>query len=420
MSKGLRELQDLMQAVTATPGWEVEEKTREWHIYPPLAGTYVLVKKMTNVPAQQLRNIGTRLEKAGWTPEVAKQAIREAGRAKTAAVRKKAERKAAELLGKEDQAEPEQADEVELPVYEAKTIGDATFMPPGPLGIDEKYSVDSVLLTPELAQKFLDVNLENNRHATEGRITDIAGDILAGRWKENGDRLRFGKLKEARGGGWTYRLLDGQKRCHAVIEAGIGVPVDIVYNLNADVFDTIDIQQSRTGDQSLYMRGVPNSNQISAGIKVVWLYDERPQTGSWSVRLTNPHLNELYDSDPQGWQSTARHIHNIMQQATKADRSLFAQRCLFGCYYVARRAYPTNQKLDQFFGPLILGLSDTSDPRFKLRRLLDHEADLGLTKTPKRHMALLLRTYNMFMKDPTTKRIDWDDGDQMPLPVHGG
>lgn len=423
MSKGARELQDLINLIDKTPGWTVSELTTAWHVHPPLSQEHLSVKKQPVIQASHLRNIGKDLERLGWTEETAKAAIREESRTRTAAARERAEKKTramaeqalgAPTAGRSRTSRP--SAQVSMPLYEAATIGDASHLPPGPLGTDEIYSIDNVLLTPELATKFLDTNIENNRQASKTTRSDMAADIVAGRWKRNGDRVRFARVKDARGQ-WVHRLIDGQKRCHAVIEAGIGIPVDLIYNLDRDAFPTIDIQQSRTGGQVLYMRGITNPLGIAAGIKVVWMYDTRPE-GSWSVRVTNPHLNDLYDGDPEGWQSAGRYTHNLMH---KADRGLFAQRVVFGAYYICRREYPINPRLDEFFDTLVLGLDlkETSDPRFQVRKIFARERDDRVRKRTKRHLALIIKAYNNFMTG-SEARVRWKDDESMPAPVMGG
>jgi hypothetical protein len=418
VSKGARELQDLVNLVGKTPNWTVKELKTVWHVHPPLSTEHYAIPKKPVVQPHYLRNIGHDLKSLGWTEESAKAAIKAAGQEKTRAVRGKADRQTAELAAHMgDEGEEQTA----LPLYEADIVGDASHIPPGPLGTDDIYSIDNVLLTPELAEKFLDTNIENNRAASKQNYGDIAKDILAGRWKRNGDRIRFARVKDARGN-WVHRLIDGQKRCEAVMECGIAIPVDLIYNLDRDAFPTIDIQQSRSGHQVLYMRGVANPLMISAGIKVVWMYDTRPDE-HWSVRVTNPHLSELYDADPAGWQSAAKFVQGVLKSASSGDRGMFAQRTLLGSYYVCRRAYPANPKLDEFFETVVLGVElprDTTDPRFKLRRIFSNERDIGIRKNGKRHLAMLLKAYNSFMVNDRLGKVSWDEPESMPVPVMGG
>lgn len=430
MSKGYRELLDLIQMVKATPGWEVEEEAGYWKVHPTLSDDVVRVSQFVTsktVTAAKLRTIGNDLAKAGWTREVAERAIREAAKKKTAAARARTDRKAAEiakaavLLGAPQKQAPKQVQvEVQptLPMYDdqAEVIGDAAFLPPGPRGITTRYSVDRVLVSPELARKMLGFNIESNRNAVDSRVASIAGDIIGNRFVDNGGRILFAVLQDAKGNP-VFRLIDGQKRLMACEKSGIPVVFDIVYNLGPDAFPTIDIQQSRSGANSLDMRGIPYAHVISSAIRVVWVYDE---ARAWNSAMSNALLNEWYDNDPQGWQSMARTVGKLMQRG-KASRKMFAQRSVLGGYYICRRAWSTNvTRIDDVFNSILVGSNlPVGDPRLRLRLLLGQEHDRRVRKDPKRHLAMLLNAYNMAMGDPTTKKFTWNPGDQMPIPVHG-
>lgn len=416
MSNGARELQDLVHLVDKTPEWTVKELATVWHVSAPKSDDVYRIKKQPKVQTTHLRNIVKDLKRLGWTEEAAREAIKKEAAAKTRTGRAKAERKTAELL----EAAEEEPAQLGLPLYEADVIGGGEHMPPGPLGDGKIYSVDNVLLTPELADKFLDINIETNRPGNDKREAEIASDILAGRWVRNGDRIRFALVDVD--GQLVQRMVDGQKRCRAVKRAGVGVPVDLIYNLPPGAFPTIDTQQPRSAGNVLYMRGVPNANMTAAGIKMVWMYDEKRPDG-WSIKVSNPHTSELYDADPDGWRSAAAYVFGLLQRTAKTDRSMFSQRSLLATYYVCRRAFPKNPRLNEFFDGIISGLGlprDVGDPRYKLRRILANESTLSVRKSGKRHFALIITAYNSFMLKDKTVPIVWSEHVSVPDPVLGG
>lgn len=90
-----------------------------------------------------------------------------------------------------------------------------------------------VLLTPDLAAWLLECNTSHNRRLALREVDQIAADIVAGRWKANGDTI---KVSDA------GKLVDGQHRCEGVITADIAVPTMIVFGVpdDKDTMATID------------------------------------------------------------------------------------------------------------------------------------------------------------------------------------
>lgn len=416
MSNGYRELLDLIQAIKATPGWRVDELKTRWRVWPPLSGTPYVIPHIKTPHATVLRNIGKDLKKLGWTEEIAQQAVREAAREKTKTARAKANRKIAQA-----EVPDEKPTQAALPLYEANVVGGPEHMPPGPMGDGKPYGVDSVLVGPELAAKFKATNLEDNRPLSDEREAEIAADILAGRWKQNGARIRF-CLVRLPDGQLVQRMVDGYTRMCAIEKAGIAVPVDLYYNMPYDALSTVDIERPRSAGNSLHMLGVPNANMIAAGIKMVWFYDTK-RSGRWSIRVSNPHVVELYNEDPQGWQDEAKYVGVLLKNTANDDKRIFVQRSLLSAYYVCKRAYPKNPRLTEFFDGVVTSLGiprDVGDPRYKLRRLLKNEATTGVTKNAKRHFALIIIAYNSFMTKDYKIPIVWSDRESVPDPVMGG
>lgn len=87
------------------------------------------------------------------------------------------------------------------------------------------------VVTPLMAETWLKVN-HKNRSPNLGRVTTIAADITAGRWKVNGDAIRFGA---------DQTLYDGQHRLMAICKAGIAVETNVVRGLAPEARDFIDL-----------------------------------------------------------------------------------------------------------------------------------------------------------------------------------
>lgn len=123
-----------------------------------------------------------------------------------------------------------------------------------------------VTVTPEKAKEWLENNIENNRRVSRSRVRRLAADMKSSRWRYNGETIKF----DSRG-----RLVDGQHRLEAVIEAGVPVPMEVIEDVPVDALHTIDQGRARTAADSLLMKGHTASPLIlGATTKIVLNYLE--------------------------------------------------------------------------------------------------------------------------------------------------
>ena len=113
-----------------------------------------------------------------------------------------------------------------------------------------------VLLTPELAQQYLDKNYENNRNINWTHVEKIASDIKRGSWNEDISQFN-GAICIAKDG----TMIDGQHRCWAVIHANEPINTWIQYDVPKETYEFLDCSLSRRTADFLK---VPNANAICA------------------------------------------------------------------------------------------------------------------------------------------------------------
>ena len=117
-------------------------------------------------------------------------------------------------------------------------------------------------VTPQLAELWLKSNTGNRRMSPK-HVTMLADEIVAGRWKVDGAAIRFAD---------TGRLLDGQHRLHAIIEANEEVNTLVVRGLSEDVFGTIDRSKARKAADSLRFLGESNCSALAGSLAFVSRY----------------------------------------------------------------------------------------------------------------------------------------------------
>lgn len=96
-------------------------------------------------------------------------------------------------------------------------------------------TTEVVLVTPELAAKWLETMVDNRR-LTSSVVTKYKDAMLGGFWKLDASPIRFNTKEQ---------LLDGQHRLWAVIESGMPQEFLIVHGVTDDAFLTMDSGKKR-------------------------------------------------------------------------------------------------------------------------------------------------------------------------------
>lgn len=122
-------------------------------------------------------------------------------------------------------------------------------------------------ITPDLATQWLNDNV-NNRSVRTKHVKRIAASIRSGDWKLTGDPIRFsGK-----------RLIDGQHRLLAIVEAGVSVESVVIFGLEDEVFDYIDQGAQRTARDIIGSHSIPYSTVLAPMIRLLAAYDKGQAT----------------------------------------------------------------------------------------------------------------------------------------------
>lgn len=99
---------------------------------------------------------------------------------------------------------------------------------------------ERILLTPSLAKDMLDHNYEHNRKVRNSVVAKYASDIKEGRWNSEVSRFQDPIIVSKAG-----RLLNGQHRCMAVIEANTPIYIYIERDVDEDIFRYLDDGEKR-------------------------------------------------------------------------------------------------------------------------------------------------------------------------------
>lgn len=246
-----------------------------------------------------------------------------------------------------------------------------------------------VLVTPTLAQRWLDTNRDNNRKPKSSKVSAYARDIKAGRWLATGEAIKFDT---------SGRLMDGQNRLLAVIEADTAVTFSVFYDLDPASMLVMDTGAARSfGDSLAVNYGTPNKYQVGSIVR--WVLGTELNVWRGTGGGFNPTHAELalrYDRSP-------------LQFDASGARGRDVQLAGLGVASAAGTAHFLFDQLDAektkvFFDALITGVNlPAGHPALSLNKRLTRSRYDGLTRQDQ--LSLFIRAWNAFRADTTIFKI---------------
>jgi hypothetical protein len=244
-------------------------------------------------------------------------------------------------------------------------------------------------ISPIVAQKMLEKNTRN-RPLSVGRYEKYAKAIKNGEWLMNGDAIRFSK---------TGVLLDGQHRLNAIIKSGATVESLVIYDLDDEVFKTIDQGAKRTSGDIFSMLGVKNGNAIGAVIYLLHKYINYgdPFAGT-EKNPSNEQMLLIFNDNPD--------IEKYVTICTnnKKLKALLAPSRMAFSYYIF--ALHDSDKADDFFSYLAEPSSEINAPSILRERMISER--MSKSKVNDQYMTMLMfKAFKLFIKGivPKTLRV---------------
>lgn len=139
-------------------------------------------------------------------------------------------------------------------------------------------------VTPEMAREWLADQLPNRR-IKEANVARWARDMKRGVWLEPVQPIQFNP---------EGRLLDGQNRLSAVIEAGITVTLWVAVGVDTEFRRAIDLGTSRTASDVLHLTkpDLLNRHRLASIARAVLQYQTHPDR-VWGTGKTTPSISEV-------------------------------------------------------------------------------------------------------------------------------
>lgn len=257
--------------------------------------------------------------------------------------------------------------------------------------------METMTITPEMALQWLDANTKN-RPVRDSRVKVYAREMKEGRWKLNGEAIKWSS---------SGRLLDGQHRLYACIEAGVSFQTAVVFGLDEDVFATLDRAGKRTAADNLALLGEAEATILAAAVKklvqmkrgVLFMRGPDAQVGPEEVIETLSQHSDIRRSIP-----FARKVGKLAPPSLVVFlHFLFAQ---------SDRALAS-----WFMGALGSGLGlEATHGVYHLRQRLERNL-LTKEKLPEREVAaLMIKAWNAHVKGRKVKTLRWRSAGKHPEP----
>lgn len=244
-----------------------------------------------------------------------------------------------------------------------------------------------MLVTPELAEKWLSESNPHNRHVKPHIVTRYAKDMKAGRWVFTGDPIQFD---------YEGNLLNGQHRLSAIIESDTPQRVSVWEGLDPSVQDAMDAGSMRVAGEQLQIHGMNNGRVIAAVIRMVIKWN----AGQFSSRdnASTSEVIEFYSKDSE-LLSLATHW------ALVCNKSVHIGRAALGAF--AYRLFKLSEKYSDFTNrEFVLDFLDKlstgadlekGDPILLLRETSARYRLNKIRRSELRDLYNLARTWNAYM-----------------------
>ena len=239
-----------------------------------------------------------------------------------------------------------------------------------------------VRIDAALAKRLLERNSENRPMRT-AHITALARAILAGEWMETHQGIALDT------GG---RLVDGQHRLHAIIEAdqsvpGITVPSLITCGISAATFAVVDTGRVRSASDILALQGEANTLRLASAVKLLFAHDNLP-FGEWRRRkITNIEMNDYLHAFPDV-REALRTSGNWSGQIGLIDSA-----CAAGIFLVWREWGRESPVFERWWAGLCTGANlGQGDARLALRNHVSNR--MNHTRRGPVHLALFIKAWN--------------------------
>jgi hypothetical protein len=143
-------------------------------------------------------------------------------------------------------------------------------------------------ISPEIAERYLTHNTRN-RKVVAAHVDAIARDIRSGNWMMNAQPICFSR---------SGRLLNGQHRLSAVLQAGEAIEVPVMRGLPEEAYATYDIHAKKGPQLGAAFDGFGDRPLIAAAAVLLWKHELKP-AGTRNAKPTPAEVMRIVEQHPR-------------------------------------------------------------------------------------------------------------------------
>lgn len=146
----------------------------------------------------------------------------------------------------------------------------------------------AMTITPDLASSWLSKQGVKQRRVSPATVADYARAMAEGRWCLNGEAIKISRHDSP---------LDGQHRLRACVASGCSFQSFVVFGLDPETFDRMDIGRKRTAADILGIEGYSNVVALAGAVRWVMTY----RTKSWTItniRMSTDEVRQFLVAEP--------------------------------------------------------------------------------------------------------------------------
>lgn len=254
---------------------------------------------------------------------------------------------------------------------------------------------EKVLITPTMAQKFLDNN-PMNRRLSQPTISTYKNEMLDGRWKE--DTAECIKITK------EGKIIDGQHRLTAIVKAKCSVNMHVAFDMEESVFDVLDTGKMRNATDCFKIAGIKKENTLPS---IIATYNALAKGisvrgGQKDGKATNAKLLNQYYEDELFWNNAATIAYTGYLHFAK----ILTPSLIGGMY--AHLSELNKSKAEDFITQLTTGLNIQNNTIHLLRNKLMQDKMSLRKMQPSLKVAFIIKTWNAFVKNQTFKILKFD------------
>ncbi len=254
--------------------------------------------------------------------------------------------------------------------------------------VEESRNVSIVTMTPEWAAKLLATN-SNNRSISKNAVAAMVRDMVAGKWRLNGDAVRIGADGE---------LKDGQHRLTACVAAGVTFPTLLMTGVDKEDQLTIDRGRPRNiGDTLTMTFGIQGGKAVSAAIRNLVIFAKQ----DLAATPTAAEYVQLLELHP-----------GIIESATTTLNSSPARPAILAAiHYIGSAVQKEPDRANAFVQVFKTGVPDyKGDAAHALREMLIKERAKGVRRADFKTYSLFANMWSKFCgKTPVKAARSKDD-----------